>query len=63
MEPEHGNGGKLAINGFIGMLRKSKAKSTRHYFESNYDVVANELINNTGNIEIKGIYPPNQNET
>ena len=29
-------------------------------FESNYDVVANELINSAGNIEIKGIYPPNQ---
>lgn len=61
-EPTHGNGGKLAINGFIGMLGKSKAKSTRHYFESNYDVVANELINSTDNIEIKGIYPPNQTD-
>ena len=61
-EPTHGNGGKLAINGFIGMLGKSKTKSTRHYFESNYDVVANELINGTDNIEIKGIYPPDQTE-
>ena len=61
-EPTHGDGGKLATNGFIGMLGKSKAKSARHYFESNYDVVANELINNTDNIEIKGIYPPDQTE-
>ena len=45
------------------MLGKSKARSSQHYFESNDDVVANELINNTGNIEIKGIYPPSQNET
>ena len=44
------------------MLVKSKAKSTRHYFESDYDVVANELINNTDSNEIKGIYPPNQTE-
>ena len=55
-EPTHGNGGKLAINGFIGMLGKSKAKSTQHYFESNYDVVANELVNSNSKIEIKGIY-------
>ena len=30
-EPTHGNGCKLAINGFIGMLGKSKAKSIRHF--------------------------------
>ena len=34
-EPTHSNGGKLAIDGLIGMLGKSKTKSTRHYFESN----------------------------
>ena len=62
-EPTHANGGKLAINGFIGMLGKSKTKSTQHYFESNYDIVANELINNENNIEIKGIYQQSQNET
>ena len=34
-EQHFGNGGKLAINGFIGMLGKTKATSIRHYFESN----------------------------
>ena len=56
-EPTHSNGGKRAINGFIGLLGKSKSKSVQHYFESNYDIVANELINNSGGtVEIKGIY-------
>ena len=61
-EPTYNNGGKLAINGFIGMLGKSKAKSSQHYFESNYNVVPNELFNSTNKIDIKGIYPPNQTE-
>jgi hypothetical protein len=31
-EPTHANGGELTTNGCIGMLGKSKAKSTQHYF-------------------------------
>eukprot|EP00969_Alexandrium_andersonii_P147717 6531513-Alexandrium_andersonii.AAC.1 len=42
-EPTYANGGKLAVNGFIGMLGKNQLTSTQHYFESNYDVVANGL--------------------
>ena len=53
----------MASYGFIATLGKSKAKSTQHYFESNYDVVANELVNSNNKIEIKGIYTPNQTET
>ena len=37
---------KQAINGFIGLLGKSKVTKHQHYFESNDDVVANELIHN-----------------
>ena len=55
-EPTYANGGKLAINGFIGMLGRSNAKSTQHDFESNYDVVAHEFVNNEHKIEIKGVY-------
>ena len=55
-EPTHANGGKLAVNRFIGMLGKSHLTSTQHYFESNYDVVANELINNSNSINIQGVY-------
>ena len=62
-DPTHANGGKLAINGFNGMLGRSKAKSTQHYFESNYDVVANEFVNNEHKIEIKGVYPTSQTPT
>ena len=32
---------KQAINGFIGLLGKSKITKHQHYFDSNYDVVAN----------------------
>ena len=55
--------GKHTINGFIGLLGQSTCKSNKHYFESNYDVVANELINNDNNVEIKGIYPKDNNHT
>ncbi len=54
--------GKEAINGFIGLLGKSTCRSNKHYFETNYDVIANELINNENNVEITGIYPKNNNE-
>ncbi len=53
--------GKCAINGFIGLLGKSTYKSDKHYFESNYDVIANELINSENDIEISGIYPKENN--
>jgi hypothetical protein len=43
------------------VLGKSK-QNPFNIILNHYDVVANELINNTGNIEIKGIYPPNQTE-
>ena len=55
--------GKEAINGLIGLLGKSTYKSNQNYFETNYDVIANELINNENNVEITGIYPKNNNET
>ena len=48
--------------GLLECLGKAK-QNPLNIIESNYDVVANELINNADNIEIKGIYPPNQNET
>ena len=45
-------------------LGKAKTASTQHYFESNYDVVANELVNNDNDIQTKGVYPSqNGNDT
>ena len=55
-EPTHADGGQCAVNGFIGMLGKSQLTSTQHYFESNYDVVANEIVNNSNSINIQGVY-------
>jgi hypothetical protein len=56
------SGGKLAINGFVGMLGKSDKKSSNEYFETNYDIVANEIINNK-NVTVSGIYDnTNHNE-
>ena len=55
--------GKKAINGFIGNLGISKNKSNQNYFETNYDVIANEIINNENNVEITGIYQKSNNET
>ena len=54
---------KQAINGFIGLLGKSKHTKHQHYFESDYNVVANELIHNDDNIRIQGIYKDNNNTT
>ena len=51
------------MNGFIGMLGRSKAKSTQHYFESNYDVVAHEFVNNEHKVELKGVYQTPTAET
>ena len=46
---------KCAINGFIGLLGCKQICKERHYFESDYDIVANEVINNE-NVEVKGLY-------
>ena len=45
----------MAVNGFIKLLCNNKVSEERHYFESDYDVVADEVINND-NVEAKGIY-------
>jgi len=50
-----GSGGKMAINGFIGLLGKSHTKSNKEYFEINYDIVVNEILNNE-NVSVSGIY-------
>ena len=47
---------KQAINGFIGLLGKPKITKHQHYFESNYGVVAYELIHNDDGIHIQGIF-------
>jgi len=52
-----------AINGFIGLLGKSKTTNHQYYFESDYNVVANELIHNEDDIHIRGIYKDNDNTT
>ena len=46
---------KIAVNGFIGPLGSKTVSRERHYFESDYDVVADEIINNQ-NVEVKGFY-------
>ena len=50
---------KQAINGFIGLLGKSKTTKHQHYFESGYNVVANGVIHNDGDIHIQGIFKEN----
>ena len=47
---------KQAINGFIGLLGKSKITKHQHYFEPNYDVVAYGLIHNDDDIHTQGIF-------
>ena len=54
---------KQAINGFIGLLGKSKTTKHQYYFESDYNVVANELIHNEDDIHTQGIYKDNDNTT
>ena len=54
---------KQAINGFIGLFGKSKTAKHQYYFESEYSVVANELIRNEDDIHIRGIYKDNDNTT
>ena len=48
---------KYGINGFIGLLGSKTICKERHYFESDYDVVANEIVNNENrSIQIRSIY-------
>ena len=47
---------KQAINGFIGLLGKSKITKHQHYFESDYNVVANEVVHNDDDIKTRGIF-------
>jgi len=54
-EPTYDNGGKTSINGFIGTLGKKHIKSNREYFETDYDRVANEIINGE-HVSVSGIY-------
>ena len=46
---------KYGINGFIGLLGSKTICREMHYFESDYDVVADEIINNQ-NVEVKSLY-------
>ena len=50
---------KQAINGFIVLLGKSHITKHQHLFESDYDIVANELIHCDEDVHIKGIYKDN----
>ena len=52
---------KYGINGFIGLLGSKTICRERHYFESDYDVVADEIINNQ-NVEVKGLYNNEQSQ-
>ena len=49
---------KYGINGFIGLLGSKTICKERNYFESDYGVVANEVVNNNdnGSIQIRGVY-------
>ena len=52
---------KQAINGFIGLLGKSHITKHQLYFEPDYNVIANDLVNNGDDIHVKGIYKENTN--
>ena len=52
---------KQATNGFLILLCRSRSKKKQHYFESDYNAIANELVNNDDNIHVKGIYKENNN--
>ena len=52
---------KQAINGFIGLLGKPNITKHQHHFESDYNVIANELVNNDDDIHVKGICKENNN--
>ena len=46
---------KQATNGFIVLLLKSHITKYQHYFESNFNTVANGLINCNDDIHIQGM--------
>ena len=47
----------------IGLLGKSKTTKHHRYFESDYNVVASELLHNDDDIHIQGIFKDNNNTT
>ena len=52
---------KQTINGLIGLLGKPNIPKHQHYFESDYNVIADGLVNNDDDIHAKGIYKENNN--
>ena len=46
------------MNGFIGLLGCKTIWEERNYFESDYDAVANDIVNNNdnGSVQIRGVY-------
>ena len=53
--PVQSNGGKLAINRFVGLLGKAHVSNRQVYFESDYDAIVGQVFAND-NVELKGIY-------
>ena len=49
---------KYGINGFIGLLGCKTICKESNYSESDYDAVANDVVNNNdnGSVQIRGIY-------
>ena len=45
--------------GLLDYWGKSNITKHQHHFESDYNVTANELVNNDDNIHVKGIYKDN----
>ena len=43
-EPVQSNGGKLAINGFVGLLGKAYVSNRQVYFESDYDAIVGQVF-------------------
>ena len=54
-EPAQSDGGKLAINGFVGLLGKTPVSKQQVYFESDYNAIVGQVFAND-NVELKGIY-------
>ena len=52
---------KQAINEFVVCLWKSHITKHQHYFGSDYNAIAHELVNNDDDIHVKGIYQENNN--
>ena len=47
---------KQAINGFIVLWGNSHITEHQHYFEPDYNIIANEFVNNDDDIHAKGIF-------